>query len=124
MHSFFQVILRCLLAQYNATPAHLAHFLNMTETMFDTLLATPPEFARKYEFKIHAVVWLFPINGTIMEWAKCNLNPTRLRSLCFVADYPFLCSIDPDTFGQCTRDRTSNRDSNALILVNVALTLI
>jgi len=83
---------------------------------------TPQEFAHKFEFKIHALIWLFPIIGGFVALARKNFNPTKNGSLCVMTDNPDGCSADPDT--ACIRGQNSPKDSVLLVAVPVALTFV
>mmetsp|Transcript_3769 Transcript_3769/g.5770 ORF Transcript_3769/g.5770 Transcript_3769/m.5770 type:complete len:292 (-) Transcript_3769:1483-2358(-) len=83
---------------------------------------TPQEFAHKFEFKIHALIWLFPIIGGFVALARKDFNPAKDGSLCIMMDNPVGCSADPDT--TCIRGQNSPKDSVLLVAVPVALTFV
>ena len=55
------------------------------------------DFARKYEFKIHALIWILPIIGGIVGLVRKDFNPLKYGSMCSMMDSTVGCSIDPDT---------------------------
>lgn len=85
---------------------------------------TPQEFARKFEFKIHAFIWLFAIIGGFVALARNDFNPTMEGSLCIVIDHPVDCSTDPDTYGTCIRGQHANIDTALIIGVPSALNFL
>jgi hypothetical protein len=72
---------------------------------------TPQEFASKYEFKIHTLIWLYPIIGGFVALARKDFNPTLNGDLCMTIDRPVECSTDPDTYGTCNRGQNANQDA-------------
>ena len=66
------------------------------------------DFARKYEFKIHALIWILPIIGGIVGLVRKDFNPLKYGSMCSMMDRPVGCSIDPDT--PCIRGQDAPKD--------------
>jgi len=85
---------------------------------------TPQVFARKYEFKIHALIWLFPIIGGSVALARKDFNPTINGSICTVIDRPISCSTDPDTYGTCIRGQNAPKDALLITGIPFALTFL
>jgi len=85
---------------------------------------TPQEFARKYEFNIHALIWLFPIIGGFVALARKDFNPSKNGDLCVMMDNPVDCIADPETYGTCTRGQNAPKDSEFLIVVPFALNFL
>ena len=84
---------------------------------------TPQEFARKYEFKIHALIWLFPIIGAFVALARKHFNPTiNNGGICTVIDRPIRCSTDPDTYGTCIRGQNAPKDALLIIFIPLLIT--
>lgn len=75
---------------------------------------TPEEFADKYEFKIHALVWFFAIAGGCVGLARNDFNPSIAGSLCRVIDHPVDCSTNPEI--ECIRGQHAPTDA---ILITV-----
>ena len=82
------------------------------------------EFARKYEFKIHALIWLFPIIGGFVALTRKDFNPTENGSLCVMINNPVDCIADPETHGTCTRGQNAPKDYAFLVALPVALTFV
>ena len=85
---------------------------------------TPQEFARKYEFNIHALIWLFPVIGGSVALARKDFNPSKNGALCIMMDNPVDCSADPETYGSCIRGENAPKDSVFLVAVPFALTFV
>ena len=83
---------------------------------------TPQEFARKYEFKIHALIWLFPIIGGSIALARKDFNPALHGGICGLIDRPINCSTDPDTYGTCIRGQNAPKDG--VLITGIPLVLI
>ena len=75
---------------------------------------TPQEFADKYEFKIHALIWFFTIAGGCVGVARKDFNPSKGGLLCRVIDNPVDCSTNPET--ECIRGQHAPTDA---ILITV-----
>ena len=85
---------------------------------------TPQEFASKYEFKIHALIWLFPIIGGSVALARKDFNPAINGGICTVIDRPIGCSTDPDTYGTCIRGQNAPKDGVLMVGIPVVLTFL
>ena len=85
---------------------------------------TPQAFASKYEFKIHALIWLFPIIGGFVALARKYFNPYIGGSLCMIMDNPVDCSTDPDTYGTCIRGQNAPKYAMVIFGVPGALTFL
>jgi len=85
---------------------------------------TPQEFARKYEFKIHAFIWLFAIIGGFVALATNDFNPALHGDICTVLDRPIRCNTDPDTYGTCIRGQNAPKDALLIIVFPLLLNFL
>jgi len=84
---------------------------------------SPLEFSRKYEFKIHALIWILPIIGGIVGLVRKDFNPLKYGSMCSIMDLPIECSIaNSDT--QCIRGQNAPKDSLYIIVIPVVLAFL
>lgn len=78
-------------------------------------------FSDKYEFKIHALKWLFPIFGGVVALTRNDFNPAEAGALCMSIEHPYNCQKDPDLYCQCTRGQNSPMDSTVIFGAPIGL---
>lgn len=85
---------------------------------------TPQQFARKYESKIHVLIWLFPILGGFVALARKDFNPSTNGALCTIMDNLVDCTGEPETFGTCIRGQNGPKDSLFIVVIPSLLTFL
>ncbi len=78
---------------------------------------TDGDFARRIEKKFHIATISVMLILCTVGLALDFFNPSPAGSFCYVEEYPFGCSIAPESFGECTRGGMGSEKIFVLIII-------
>ena len=91
---------------------------------------SPKVFSERYEYKIHALIWIFAVGGAMFALIRKDYNPISNMdgygdsSICMITDFPQNCVLDPETYGPCIRGEHYMIDALVVIALPTVLSFM